>query len=90
MDDRIYRFYGVHVAVDLLRPGAIWEWTGGVGFTKWDDPRPCPTKEELEDTLEKVKAFEDSINTIYLPKHVDKFNEELKKVENLNSSHYPI
>ena len=70
MDDRIYRFYGIDVAVQMLRPGAKWEWTGGVGFTIWDDPRPCPTKEEVEDTMEKIKAFEASINTIYLPEQI--------------------
>ena len=30
---------GIDMAVNLLRPGAKWEWTGGVGFTRWEDPR---------------------------------------------------
>lgn len=65
MQAKIYRFYGIDTAMDLLRPGAKWEWTGGVGFTRWEDSRPQPTKEEVEETLEKIKAFEDSIHTIW-------------------------
>lgn len=68
MSERIYRLYGLDTAVELLRPGAIWEWTSGVGFSKWDDPRPCPSKEEVEEAMKKIKAFEDSIDTIWLPK----------------------
>ena len=48
MKTEIYKFYGIDTAVFMLRPGAKWEWTGGVGFTRWDDPRPCPSKEEVE------------------------------------------
>jgi len=55
----------------LLRPGAKWEWTGGLGFTRWDDPRPKPTVQEVEETMEKIKAFEDSINTIWLPEQIE-------------------
>lgn len=65
MDTKIYRFYGIDVAMDLLRPGAKWEWSSGVGFTRWEDSRPQPTKEEVEKTMEKIKAFEDSIDTIW-------------------------
>jgi len=54
----------------LLRPGAKWEWTGGVGFTRWDDPRPKPSVQEVEETMEKVKAFEESINTVWLPEQI--------------------
>lgn len=69
-EEKIYRLYGIDMAVQFLRPGASWEWTGGVGFTRWDDPRPQPTKEEVEETMEKIKAFEDSINTIWLPEQI--------------------
>jgi len=48
----------------LLRPGAKWEISNGV-FTRWEDERPCPTIEEVYETIDKIKAFEDSINTIY-------------------------
>jgi hypothetical protein len=53
----------------LLRPGAKWEISNTM-FTRWDDPRPCPTWEELMETMEKIKAFEDSINTIWLPEQL--------------------
>jgi len=33
----------------------------------WEDPRPIPTKEEIEDTIRKIKNFEESINYILLP-----------------------
>lgn len=65
METKIYRFYGIDTAVELLRPGAKWEITGGVGFTRWEDERPCPTMDEVNETMEKIKAFEDSINTIW-------------------------
>lgn len=65
MNDKIYRMYGINTAVELLRPGAKWEWTGGVGFSRWEDSRSQPLKEEVEETMEKIKAFEDSINTVW-------------------------
>jgi hypothetical protein len=71
MDTKIYRLYGIDTAMHLLRPGAKWEWTGGLGFTRWDDPRPKPTVQEVEETMEKIKAFEDSINTIWLPEQIE-------------------
>jgi len=64
--DRIkaYQLVGIETAMHMLRPGAIWEITNRE-FTKWDDPRPCPSIEEVFETVEKIKAFEDSINTIW-------------------------
>jgi hypothetical protein len=70
LDTKIYRFHGIDTAMFLLRPGAKWEWTGGVGFTRWDDPRPKPSVKEVEETMEKVKAFEESINTVWLPEQI--------------------
>jgi len=61
---KIYKFYGIDTAMFLLRPGASWE-CDGRKFTRWEDERPCPTIEEVYETIEKIKAFEDSINTIY-------------------------
>lgn len=81
MDNKIYKFYGIDVAINLLRPGAKWEWTGGVGFTRWDDPRPKPTKEEVMETMEKIKAFEDSINTIWLPEQIEKTAAQRQQIE---------
>ena len=72
MDTKIYRFHGIDTAMFLLRPGAKWEWTGGVGFTRWDDPRPKPSVQEVEETMEKIRAFEVSIKTIYLPEQLEK------------------
>lgn len=72
METKIYKFYGLDTAIYLLRPGAKWEWTGGLGFTRWDDPRPKPTVQEVEETMEKIRAFEDSIKTIYLPEQLEK------------------
>ena len=63
---QIYRMYGINTAMELLRPGAKWEISNRM-ITRWEDPRPCPTWEEIDDTMEKIKAFEDSINTIWLP-----------------------
>lgn len=53
----------------LLRPGAKWEISNTM-ITRWEDPRPCPTWEELMDTMEKIKSFEDSINTIYTDEQI--------------------
>jgi hypothetical protein len=64
---KTYQLLGINTAIHLLRPGAKWEWTGGVGFTVWDDPRPKPSIEEVMETIDKIKAFENSINTILLP-----------------------
>ena len=72
MKEKNYSFYGIDTAIYLLRPGAKWEWTGGVGFTRWDDPRPKPSVQEVEETMEKIRAFEDSIKTIYLPEQLEK------------------
>jgi len=64
MDTKIYQLYGIDTAMHLLRPGAKWEISNTM-FTRWEDPRPCPTMEEVKETMEKIKAFEDSINTIW-------------------------
>ena len=56
--------------MNLLRPGAVWE-ISNTTFTRWEDPRPCPTWEEVVDTMEKIKAFEDSINTVWLPEQAE-------------------
>jgi hypothetical protein len=55
---------GIDTAMHLLRPGACWE-CNGHQFTRWEDERPCPTIEEVYETIDKIKAFEDSIPTIW-------------------------
>jgi hypothetical protein len=69
METKIYRLYGIDTAMHLLRPGAKWEITNS-HFSNWEDPRPCPKWEEVLDTMEKIKAFEDSINTVWLPEQI--------------------
>ena len=71
MESKIYQLYGIDTAMHLLRPGAKWEISNTM-FTRWEDPRPCPTMEEVMETMEKIKAFEDSINTIWTQEQVDK------------------
>jgi hypothetical protein len=81
MTMKAYQLLGIDTAMHLLRPGAKWEYTGGIGFTRWEDPRPCPTVKEVFETIEKIKAFEDSINTILLPEQEKTFNEQLNEIE---------
>lgn len=69
MTTKIYRLMGIDTAMFLLRPGAKWEISNGV-FTRWEDERPCPTIEEVYETIDKIKAFEESINTIYTKKQI--------------------
>lgn len=72
--------FGIDTAMHLLRPGAKWE-ISNREFTRWEDPRPCPTWQEVQDTMEKIKQFEDSINTIWLPEHIDAIAEEQQRLE---------
>lgn len=78
---KAYMIVGIDTAVHLLRPGAKWEWTGGIGFTRWEDPRPKPSVAEVMETIEKIKAFEDSINTILLPEQEKAFKEQMAQIE---------
>ena len=79
-DQKIYLMYGIDTAMHLLRPGAKWE-VSNTMITRWEDPRPCPTWEELMDTMEKIKAFEDSINTIWLPEQIEQITGQQKQIE---------
>jgi hypothetical protein len=71
MEEKIYMLYGIDTAMHLLRPGARWEITNNF-FSVWEDPRPCPTIEEVHATMEKIKAFEDSINTVWTQEQKEK------------------
>jgi len=71
MDTKLYQLYGIDTAMHLLRPGAKWEISNTM-FTRWEDPRPCPTMDEVLDTMEKIKEFEDSINTVWTQEQIDK------------------
>ena len=55
----------VDTAIYLLRPNARYQ-LRGAEFEIWADPRPVPTWEEINDTIKKIKQFENSINTIQL------------------------
>jgi len=68
-ETKIYQLYGINTAMHLLRPGARWE-ISNRDMTVWEDERPCPTWEEIDDTMEKIKQFEDSINTIWTKKQI--------------------
>lgn len=78
---KIYLMYGIDTAMHLLRPGAKWEVTNSC-ITRWDDPRPCPSWEELMETMEKIKAFEDSIDTVLLPDQIEEYQKYQQMIEN--------
>lgn len=80
MTTKAYALFGIDTAMHLLRPGAKWE-ISNREFTRWEDPRPCPTWDEVMDTMEKIKAFEDSINTIWLPKQIEQIAGQQKIIE---------
>ena len=80
MDTKIYRFFGIDVAMQLLRPNAKWEISNNV-FTRWDDPRPCPSIEEVHWVMNKIKEFEESIPTIWLPEQLEAMNAQVKEIE---------
>jgi hypothetical protein len=80
MDTKIYRFFGIDVAMQMLRPGAKWEISNGV-FTRWEDPRPCPSIEEVYWVMDKIKEFEESIPTIWLPEQLEAMNTQVKEIE---------
>jgi len=62
---KTYTLFCIHTAISLLRPGAQYAFSN-MNFLQWDDPRPVPSTEEIEETLNKLKDFEDSIDCIEL------------------------
>ena len=79
-DAKIFRLYGINTAMELLRPGAKWEISNRI-ITRWDDPRPIPSWEEIDATMEKIKAFEESINTIWLPEQIEEITGQQRQIE---------
>lgn len=69
---RIYQLYGIETAMQLLRPNARWEISNNV-ITKWEDYREKPTWEEIQETMDKIKAFEDSIPTVWSPAQIKEY-----------------
>ena len=55
---------GIDTAIKILRPGA--KYAIDHGTMKWRDPRPCPTTDEVQEVIYKLKEFEDSIECIEL------------------------
>ena len=82
MAKKIYQMYGINTAMHLLRPGARWE-ISNTEFTIWEDPRPCPTMEEVWETMEKIKTFEDSINTIWRDDQVEAYEKNANELGKL-------
>ena len=70
--NKIYQLYGIDTAMQLLRPNAKWGISNRT-ITQWEDDRPCPTWEEIDATMEKIKAFEDSIATIWTTEQIESF-----------------
>lgn len=77
--EKVYQLYGVNTAMQLLRPNAKWE-ISNTAFTRWEDPRPCPTWEEVWDAMEKIKAMEDGINTIWTKEQEKELEEQMAYV----------
>lgn len=71
--------YGINTAMQLLRPNARWE-VANDQFVVWEDPRPCPTMEEVWETMDKIKAFEDSINTVWRDDQVEAYNKNASEL----------
>ena len=80
METKLYRMYGIDVAMSLLRPNAKWE-ISNTTFTRWDDPRPCPSREEVQWVMDKIREFEDSIPTIWLDDDLKKMKADAEEFE---------
>jgi hypothetical protein len=80
METKIYRLFGIDTAMQLLRPNAKWEISNGV-FTRWDDPRPCPSIEEVYWVMDQIKEFEENIPTIWLDEDLAKLKAEAEEFE---------
>lgn len=80
MDSKVYRYFGINTAMEMLRPGAKWEISNNV-FTRWEDPRPCPSMDEVNWVMDKIREFEDSIPTIWLPEQLAELQGEHDEFE---------
>ena len=50
---KTYQLMGIDTAMHLLRPGAKWE-ISNREITRWEDPRPKPSWDEIMFTIEKI------------------------------------
>jgi hypothetical protein len=80
METKLYKMYGIEVAMQLLRPNAKWE-ISNTTFTRWEDPRPCPSWEEVVWVMDKIREFEDSIPTIWLDDDLKKMKADAEEFE---------
>ena len=80
MESKVRMLYGIDTAMHMLRPGAKWEITNNQ-FTRWDDPRPCPSMEEVYWVMDKIKEFEESIPTMWLPEQLEEMGIKIKELE---------
>ena len=55
---------GIDTAIKILRPGANYAMNHGT--MEWRDSRPCPTTDEVQEVIYKLKELEDSIECIEL------------------------
>ena len=60
-----YELVSFDVALNLLRPRAKWKIDHG--NLEWLDSRPCPTMEDIENCLNKIKDLEESVDYVLLP-----------------------
>lgn len=67
---RTYTITGVHTAINLLRPQAKYA-LSNTEFIIWEDPRPAPSWDEIQETIAKIRDFEDSIESVELPKKLE-------------------
>lgn len=74
---KIYQLYGVDTAMQLLRPNARYEISNSV-ITKWEDYREKPTWKEIQETMDKIKEFEDSISTVWSPAQIKEYTGQEK------------
>lgn len=65
MKNRTYVLTSVNTALALLRPRANYVMKN-TDFISWNDPRPIPSWDEINNVLKKLKEFEDSIESIEL------------------------
>ena len=70
MSKKQYTLFGIDTAMRLLRPGARCTIYNNE-IIDWMDPRPAPTWEDIVETLQKIKDFEDSIDTLYIEDYLE-------------------
>lgn len=66
MNEKRYVLTGIDKVVSLLRPNCHFFLNNGE--LVWDDPRPFPTDEEIQSTIEKLQQLEDDLPIIFLNK----------------------